>query len=69
MANNGKTIREMIVEYISLLKADEYINITAAMQSEVTKNRLLQTIEDRLVSYHSAKIEDVVNEIELEMYD
>jgi hypothetical protein len=70
------TLRQKIEEYINLLKDDEYINIKAAMTNEVTKNRLLQTIEERLVKYNTAKSNDIVQAIgyifqaiELEMYD
>jgi hypothetical protein len=68
MANEIKT-RQLIENYLLLLDKEEYMNIYSLIKSEVGKQRIVDTIYNKMMSNPKLTIEDVVSDIELSLYE
>jgi hypothetical protein len=60
-------LREKITEFLIGLDRDEFINITNMMSNETGKQRIIDTVIDKVLK-DKLKIEDAVTDIELSLY-
>jgi hypothetical protein len=63
---SNKAINDEIYNFVSKLNRDEYPNIFAMLEeSDITKNRVLETIGNKMIANKDAIIDNVVDEVEL----
>jgi|WetSurMetagenome_2_1015567.scaffolds.fasta_scaffold1392228_1 hypothetical protein len=67
MEANNKSLKEIVAEYVGKLDPEEYRNISSAMNTETSKQRILELIEKKLLT--GCKIKDCVMEIEVSLYE
>jgi hypothetical protein len=64
-----RELRELIKEYLFTLNCREHINVCAMLENDTELNRLIDLIEDKMLSDPNSEIENVVTEIELSTYN
>jgi hypothetical protein len=61
-------LRAKVEEFLVNLDRDEFINITSMMSNETGKQRIIDTVIDKVLK-DKLKIEDAVTDIEISLYN
>jgi hypothetical protein len=63
----NKSLRDLILDYINILDGSDYPNVKNMIKNDAGKNRVIDIIQDRVIS--GKKIEPVVDELEISLYE
>lgn len=62
-------LRKSIEDFINILKDEQYPNVKGMLKNPSEKNRLIDIIEQKLLSNKRETIKDIVSEIEISTYE